>query len=379
MNSIRILVAEDDPDWRDAIAEMLESACREFIPDVDADVERVMNVQDALARLKAQDFDLLAVDMDFGNAYPGMNSGGRATDGREIVKKAAGHCRELIVVTGIAYADEFSFTDGREHVVLTLNLFLERFFPGHHIYYPKVPLGPETRQSPEGKHDWIGKVLAGLRDDPLLKYRLQRLAGVKGNAFCLQEGIWLIRYAGKEIRLPDSVGLGHLCRLLNQPGEDIHCAALAAAGSSPAPDGDAGTGRDDALEDQFVPEVFEETSQTALRNLRKRAGELAEDIREKRSVGQDTEEEIAELEAVQKELEHWQASQRAASRISAGGRVMRDPHKRSRQAVSKAIRTSIKQIAEQHPELGQHLTSAVNTGTHPVYRPSTPIEWQVNV
>jgi hypothetical protein len=38
----------------------------------------------------------------------------------------------------------------------------------------------------------------------------------------------------------------------------------------------------------------------------------------------------------------------------------------------------IRQITKLHPQLGAHLTHAVNTGTYCSYRPEQPIVWLVS-
>ena len=48
-------------------------------------------------------------------------------------------------------------------------------------------------------------------------------------------------------------------------------------------------------------------------------------------------------------------------------------------SVSKAIRTAVRHIGEHDPELGEHLTKAVRTGTFCAYAPeaSAAIRWTV--
>ena len=49
----------------------------------------------------------------------------------------------------------------------------------------------------------------------------------------------------------------------------------------------------------------------------------------------------------------------------------------ARASVSKAVRSAVRRLAEQHPDLGRHLALAVHTGTFCRYDPdpSAPVTW----
>jgi tetratricopeptide (TPR) repeat protein len=180
-----------------------------------------------------------------------------------------------------------------------------------------------------------------------------------GAVFRREGEYWTIAYHGSAARLRHTAGLGHLARLLGNPGREWHALDLAA--------GDAARGE----RDSDAGPVLDEQAKAA---YRRRLGEL-----------------IAELE----EAERWADRERAAraraevdaltgqlaSAVGLGGRDRRLPSatERARVNVTKAIRTAIRRIAEHDPALGEHLTRTVRTGTFCVYAadPATPPRWEL--
>jgi hypothetical protein len=66
--------------------------------------------------------------------------------------------------------------------------------------------------------------------------------------------------------------------------------------------------------------------------------------------------------------------------VGLGGRDRRaaSASERARAGVTRAIRQAIARIADHHPQLGEHLTRAIRTGTYCAYMPDprTPAAWQ---
>jgi hypothetical protein len=59
----------------------------------------------------------------------------------------------------------------------------------------------------------------------------------------------------------------------------------------------------------------------------------------------------------------------------AGRPRVRGAAETARKAVSKALRTQIAKLLDQHPALGRHLGGAIRLGTFCVYAPSVVVEW----
>ena len=166
---------------------------------------------------------------------------------------------------------------------------------------------------------------------------------------------WLVEFAGGRARLRDQRGLHHLRTLLERPGVEVPALTLA--------------GGDGCLAGSTEGTVLDER---AMRAYRQRITDLQEDIDEATS-NNDIERAAraeAELDALVQQL---------ASATGVAGRPRRfvGADERARVSVTKAIRSAINHLGEQLPDLGQHLTATVHTGSHCVYQPDprVPDRW----
>jgi hypothetical protein len=186
-----------------------------------------------------------------------------------------------------------------------------------------------------------------------LRARLQPVAGVgngrEGAARTLravlrreQDG-WRVDYAGRSVWLPDAKGLHHLAALLASPGTPIPAVRLANGAH------DAPPGADRAAQ-------------------RARASELREELEEARAFN-DPERIVRASEALEALL--GELAPDAAATGPAG--------ERARLNVTRAIRASLRRIAEYQPELGQLLQRAIRTGSSCAYDPdpAVALEWEV--
>jgi pimeloyl-ACP methyl ester carboxylesterase len=168
---------------------------------------------------------------------------------------------------------------------------------------------------------------------------------------------WTIAFGGKVVRMRDAKGLGYLARLLRHPHREFHVLDLLAGEArrvSPAPAGGA---------------LLDESAKRAYR------------------------ERIAELEAEIEQARRWNDAERAASiegelgalthelagALGLGGRDRRaaSEGERARASVTKAVRSAMRRLDDQHPELGRHLSVAVHTGIFCAYDPDSrvPADW----
>ncbi|MER8008803.1 hypothetical protein [Streptomyces sp. NPDC094149] len=187
-----------------------------------------------------------------------------------------------------------------------------------------------------------------------------------GTALFHHEGpLWHLRYAGREVRVPDSKGLHDLAVLLSRPGTPVPAVELA----SPGP---AGTLGEDATGLHPQGDTGEAVDAVARAAYRRRLRELEEDARDADAAGDAVRSEriAVERDALVGQL---------ASAYGIGGRVRRtgSPAERARTAVTARIRAAVERIATVHPELGRHLRTAVRTGTLCVYRPEQPPAWRL--
>jgi hypothetical protein len=180
-----------------------------------------------------------------------------------------------------------------------------------------------------------------------------------------------VSFEGHTVRVRDRKGMRYLARLLADPGREYHVldlvAAETASGAQAASShaaglprsslGDAGEGLDAQAKDAY----------------RRRLAEIDDDIEQARAIG-DTE------RAAQANTEREFLVQELARAFGLGGRgrPAASASERARAAVTRAIRQAMTRIVEHHPQLGQHLSRTIRTGTYCAYVPDprAPADWR---
>jgi tetratricopeptide (TPR) repeat protein len=191
------------------------------------------------------------------------------------------------------------------------------------------------------------------------------------NVFRREGDYWTVSFEGRTIRVRDRKGMRYLARLLADPGREHHVLDLVAAetGRSAQVDssraaglprsafGDAGEGLDAQAKDAY----------------RRRLAEIDDDLEQARAIG-DAE------RAAQADAERDFLVQELARAFGLGGRDRRaaSASERARAGVTRAVRQAMTRIAEHHPQLGQHLSRTIRTGTYCAYLPDprAPAGWR---
>ena len=190
------------------------------------------------------------------------------------------------------------------------------------------------------------------------------------NVFRREGDYWSVIFDGHTVRVRDLKGMRYLARLLADPGREYHVLDLVAAetgggaacrrsaGRRPAALGARRRGRDARRASQGrVPP-------TPRRDRRRhRAGAAIGDA--ERAAQAD-----AERDFLVREL---------ARAVGLGGRDRRaaSASERARAGVTRAVRQAIARIGEHHPQLGEHLSRTIRTGTYCAYDPDprAPAGW----
>ncbi|MEV4145884.1 AAA family ATPase [Amycolatopsis sp. NPDC049691] len=174
-----------------------------------------------------------------------------------------------------------------------------------------------------------------------------------GDTFTRDGDLWVLRFAGREVRLADAKGLHDLACLLARPGVAVPAVELAAPGAPPQ--GDLG-------------DVVDASARAAYRT-RLRELEAAADAADEAGDAARSAEIAAERAALLDQL---------STAYGLGGRPRRtgSSAERARTAVTARVRATIDRIGRVHPELGRHLRAAVRTGSLCAYEPETPHTWR---
>jgi tetratricopeptide (TPR) repeat protein len=196
----------------------------------------------------------------------------------------------------------------------------------------------------------------------------QSVAGV--NVFRREGDYWSVIFDGHTVRVRDLKGMRYLARLLADPGREYHVLDLVAAEaghgrqvhSSPAGNlprsalGDAGEMLDARAKDAY----------------RRRLAEIEDDIEQARAIG-DAE------RAAQADTERDFLVRELARAFGLGGRdrPAASASERARAGVTRAVRQAMARISEHHPQLGEHLSRTIRTGTYCAYLPDprAPARW----
>jgi hypothetical protein len=192
------------------------------------------------------------------------------------------------------------------------------------------------------------------------------------NAFRREDDGWTVRFAGREVRLPDTTGVRDLVTLLAHPGRSYHVTDLLAGVESagvgqagqpwrePVVGGPGGGSADD-------PRL----SARAHAEYRARLAELDGEIADAASADDPVRASLARAER------DFVAAELADDRGREGpAGATADPAERARRAVGTRIRLSIERIDAVHPALGRHLRHSVRTGTFCSYEPEVPTNWK---
>jgi hypothetical protein len=168
-------------------------------------------------------------------------------------------------------------------------------------------------------------------------------------------------------------GLGYIAALLSIPGRELHVAELVGAVSGqPAetPASAAAAGLATSMASDSGPVLDAEAKDAYGRRL----AELDEELEEARSWNDD--ERAARLAS---ERDFITAELGRAVGLGDRDRSFASPEERARVSVTKAIRTAVKLIHKQSPELAEHLDSSIHTGRFCSYAPpgAAPPSWSL--
>ena len=196
---------------------------------------------------------------------------------------------------------------------------------------------------------------------------------------------WVMRLRDREVRLRDSKGIAYLANLIAQPGVELHAVDLQAGGwgaepSAAARDAAAQASRGELGGGMSVRAAGSEDAGTVLdaaakRDYRDRIEELEAEIEEAERFNDPERASLRreELEFIGREL---------AAAVGLGGRDRKSASQaeRARVNVTRAIRNTLERIGEHDEVLGDHLRSAVRTGSFCCYEPGADqeIEWEVS-
>jgi tetratricopeptide (TPR) repeat protein len=191
------------------------------------------------------------------------------------------------------------------------------------------------------------------------------------NVFRREGDYWSVIFEGHTVLVRDLKGMRYLARLMADPGREYHVLDLVAAEAGSGAQVDSSQAA--SLSRSALGDAGEILDARAKDAYRRRLAEIEDDIEQARAIG-DAE------RAAQADAERDFLVQELARAFGLGGRVRRaaSASERARAGVTRAIRKAIARIGEHHPQLGEHLSRTIRTGTYCAYSPDprAPAGWR---
>lgn len=168
---------------------------------------------------------------------------------------------------------------------------------------------------------------------------------------------WRVWFENESTTLKDNVGLRHIATLLASPRRQWHAADLLAREAGhvgPTPGGSAG----------------ETCDRISIRSYKARLEAIANELAKT-----ETEGDVHRQVELRQEAEQLHAHLRSVTGLGGAPREAADSAERARQAVSAAVRRSLKSLEKRHIGLCRHLRKCLKTGVFCCYEPDPEITW----
>ena len=190
-------------------------------------------------------------------------------------------------------------------------------------------------------------------------------------SFSREGDVWRIAWKGQSLHVRDVKGLGYMAALLREPGREVHVLELVRSDAgSAAHETPRRIDADLALSAREPVDPL--LDDRAKAEYARRLEELDDELDEARTWGDL--ERAARLEEESELIRHELAR---ALGLAGRDRTFATSSERARVSVTKAIRTAIRLLSEQSPDLARHLDTSIRTGQFCSYAPpgEEPPQW----
>ena len=372
---IRVLVVEDDDEWRTALCAMYEELLRRTAV---VRCTPASSVGEAVRLLGTQSFDLLSLDIRLADR-PGA---GEAASGRTVLRVAAENrsCTAAIAITGCQHDEKLDVVlPGEARAIrMGLDAYMQRLFSSRRLVLHKEP-GQTLEEN-------IIRLRGELQEQEVDLVRLCDVVDVLER----RESSWFLRFNHKTVALPDVTGMVYLAELLRHQDtpDGVGCRALDAL--TVAPSGVAelatATANGETIDEKTARDI---AADFAVDNPSSGDGALDEspDPGAVAAAKQELlrlEHEITMVKNGVKEgkLRALRKEAKLIREYIEEGSKHRRPReskadKQIRDRVCRAINTAIDAIAERCPAAGKHFRKAIRTGSSCRYVPGERVSWRV--
>jgi hypothetical protein len=188
---------------------------------------------------------------------------------------------------------------------------------------------------------------------------------VSVNTFRREGDYWLVIFDGHTVRVRDLKGMRYLARLFADPGREYHVLDLVAETGHGAQVDSSHAGNPPRRHSATRRVPLERRTPTADAWPRSK---MITSIKRAPSATERAAQADAERDFLVRELAHL------AWAVAIDGTSASE---RARAGVTRAVRQAIDRIGEHHPQLGEHLSHTIRTGTYCAYHPDprAPAGW----
>ena len=192
------------------------------------------------------------------------------------------------------------------------------------------------------------------------------------NVFRREGDYWSVIFEGHTVRVRDLRGMRYLARLLADPDREFHVLDLVAAETGSVARASSHQATPE-LPRSVLGDAGEMLDARAKDAYRRRLADIDDDIEQARANGD------AEREAQAHSERDFLVAELSRA-VGLGGRDRRaaSASERARAGATRAVRQAIARIGEHDPQLGEHLSRTIRTGTYCAYVPDprAPAEWK---
>jgi len=176
--------------------------------------------------------------------------------------------------------------------------------------------------------------------------------GTTNGSFINNGELWNLEYANQSIVIKNAKGLHDIAQLLQRPEKQIHCSELMGIVlDSPG---------HDTLDTRSIDDY------------KKKIRDLQSQMEEAQAMGDGT-----GYKSLREEYETLLAYLTKAMGMGGKSRKTGSSLEKARSAVTWRIRSTIKKIEKDHPQLGKHLSNSIKTGTFCSYVPEATHNWTI--
>ncbi len=234
--------------------------------------------------------------------------------------------------------------------------YLELF--KHEVYSEKKPFEEEALEwllivNPFKNKSYLNVLVDYIKNEKRIVLKPAKKSSNTSNSFYLTGNVWEISFKKTAIILKDAKGLHDIKKLLEQPNQEFHCLDLMQAG----------------VDESNTENVIDSKAKS---DYQKRIQELQIELHEAESFNQ-----TAKVSTLREEYDTLLEELTKSLGLAGKTRKVSSTLEKARSAVTWRIRNSIKKIEHHNPELANHLSKSIKTGTFCSYKPEVLVDWNL--